>query len=63
MKFVNCMRFASLNSQTKSGITIFTAKIQDSFTKPEKLLHTYTLSVVETNGNHDDIVLRNHSKK
>ena len=57
------MRFASLNSQTKSGITIFTAKIQDSFTKPEKLLHTYTLSVVETNGNHDDIVLRNHSKK
>lgn len=47
MKFVAYMRIASLNSQTKSGITVFTAEIQHSFTKPEKLLHTYTISVVE----------------
>lgn len=48
MKFVACMTFTSLNSQTNSEIAIFMAKIQHSFTKPEKLLHSYTLSVAET---------------
>lgn len=48
MKFVVCVRFVPLKSQTKSGITIFTAKIQDIFTKAGKLLHNYSLCVVET---------------